>query len=115
MLHIFVFRILLYPWGQHLGLKKVVKKKGSSLPHNEILEKAFKSRKSKFTHKELEALTKRTDMDLRQVERWLRKRSLRDKPSTLIKFSESGYVGLLDLWLSLIFDLIKVSDDLVVS
>lgn len=82
--------MILYPWGQFLGLKKV-NKKTLSLPSNEVLEKAYKNKKSKFTHKEMESLVKRTDMDLRQVERWLRKRSGLDKPSTLTKFSESGY------------------------
>ncbi len=84
--------IILYPWGQYLGLKKVVKKISAPQDYDEILEKAYKNRSSKFTHKDMEALSKRTDMDVRQVERWLRKRGLRDKPSTLTKFSESGYV-----------------------
>lgn len=40
----------------------------------------------------MEALAKRTDLEIRQVERWMRRRMAKDKPSTLQKFSESGYV-----------------------
>jgi hypothetical protein len=80
---------VLYPWGQHLGLKKTTKL-ASSLQPNETLEKAYKTKQTKLSHKDLEALAKKVDLDVRQVERWMRKRTAKDKPSTLAKFSESG-------------------------
>jgi len=84
------FSFVLFPWGQYLGLKKTTKLI-SSLQPNDILEKAYKNKEAKLSHKDIEALSKRTDMDVRQVERWMRKRAAKDKPSTLAKFSESGY------------------------
>jgi hypothetical protein len=59
-------------------------------PNNNELEKAYKNKKTKFTHKDMEALAKKTDLEVRQVERWLRRRTASDKPSTLAKFSECG-------------------------
>jgi hypothetical protein len=41
---------------------------------------------------ELEKLAVQTGLEVRQVERWLRKRAIVQKPSTLKKFSETTYV-----------------------
>jgi hypothetical protein len=59
--------------------------------HNDILEKAFKHN-VKMKHKDIAGLAKQLDWSERQVERWLRLRKAQDKPSTLVKFTENGYV-----------------------
>ncbi|OXA47434.1 ceramide synthase 6 [Folsomia candida] len=86
----FLERTLFYPLGHLLGIKE--QKKLRILPANPTLEKAFtgKGKKAKlFTHKELEELGKKTDLQVRQVERWMRRRAAQGKPTTLAKFSES--------------------------
>ncbi len=72
--------------GQRLGLKYKIRAKTEPCP---VLERAYQ-KKSKISHKELEALAKKAEMGVRQVERWMRRRLNLDKPTTLAKFSESG-------------------------
>ncbi|TRY70008.1 hypothetical protein TCAL_13985 [Tigriopus californicus] len=81
-----VFRYL----GVCLGLKdqrRVVP------PENPILEAAFKNTK-RLDHSRIRALSKESDMTERQVERWIRQRSLVGKSSKLDKFCESGWKAL---------------------
>lgn len=56
---------------------------------NEVLESVYKKSKS-MSQKELELLAKKTDMDIRSMKRWMRKRLAGNKPTVLAKFSESG-------------------------
>ncbi|EZA57715.1 ceramide synthase 6 isoform X2 [Ooceraea biroi] len=77
-------RYLFSPFGKWLGIKSTRSKKAVS---NEILEKAYLSKKTKY--KQILGLAKQLDWSERQVERWLRMRRSQDKPSTLIKFCES--------------------------
>jgi len=80
---------VIYPLGELAGLKNI-KRSPSFVPPNEVLENAYRSNSPKLHYKELEALAKKCDLKIRQVERWMRKRNALDKPSTLAKFSESG-------------------------
>lgn len=91
------------PFGRSLGIKNTRTK---IAPPNEILEKAYTSRKIK--HKQILALAKQLDWSERQIERWLRLRRSQDKPSTLTKFCENSwrcsyytysfFYGLIILW-----------------
>ncbi|KYM77909.1 LAG1 longevity assurance like protein 5 [Atta colombica] len=91
------------PFGKSLSIKNTRSKKAVS---NEILEKAYLSKKTKY--KQILALAKQLDWSERQVERWLRLRRSQDKPSTLTKFCESCwrcfyytysfFYGLVVLW-----------------
>ena len=63
-----------------------------SVTPNPILEAVYKA-KVALSYKDIELLAKKTDLEPRQVERWLRKRMISDRPTTLAKFSESGYVS----------------------
>ncbi|CAL8148045.1 unnamed protein product [Orchesella dallaii] len=102
-----VEKTILIPWGQCLGLKKS-HKTFASLPHNEELENAYRKSRSKLSYKEMEVLAKKTDMEVRQIERWIRRRLAKDKHTTLTKFSECGWrwicytasfgVGLYVMW-----------------
>lgn len=91
------------PIGKSLGIKNTRTKR--AVP-NDILEKAYTSRKIK--QKQILALAKQLDWSERQVERWLRLRRSQDKPSTLTKFCENSWrclyytysflYGLIILW-----------------
>ncbi|XP_071573348.1 ceramide synthase 6 [Temnothorax nylanderi] len=91
------------PFGRSLNIKNTRSKR--AVP-NEILEKAYLSKKTK--RKQILALAKQLDWSERQVERWLRLRRSQDKPSTLTKFCESCwrcfyytysfFYGLVVLW-----------------
>ncbi|KAG1671834.1 Ceramide synthase 5 [Nymphon striatum] len=73
--------------GRYYGLKDGKKK---IAVFNAVLEKAFKAN-GRVTYKQIQGLSKQLDWTERQVERWLRHRMLQDKPSTLNKFTESGW------------------------
>ncbi|XP_024869551.1 ceramide synthase 6 isoform X2 [Temnothorax curvispinosus] len=91
------------PFGRSLSIKNTRSKRAAP---NEILEKAYLSKKTK--RKQILALAKQLDWSERQVERWLRLRRSQDKPSTLTKFCESCwrcfyytysfFYGLVVLW-----------------
>lgn len=74
------------PFGKSLGIKNTRTRRA---PQNDILEKAYSSRKIKL--KQILALAKQLDWSERQVERWLRLRSSQDRPSTLTKFCENSW------------------------
>jgi len=75
------------PFGRWLGIPE--RKRFNFIP-NPILEKAFqKSKKHKLSGKEFEKLASRTNMEVRQVERWFRKRTVLQAPTKLKKFSEA--------------------------
>lgn len=71
-----------------MGLKD---RKRTMPPANEILEEAYKS---KIGASEIADLAKKTDLERRQVERWVRQRSLFNKASKLDKFCESAWKAL---------------------
>ncbi len=81
-----VFRAL----GRAAGLKE---RRRSPPPPNSVLEAAFSSRQ-RLDGAALVGLAKRADMTERQVERWLRQRSLLGKASKLDKFAESAWKAL---------------------
>ncbi|XP_021951638.1 ceramide synthase 2 [Folsomia candida] len=102
-----VERLIFNPLGQSFGLKA---HSALSAPEdNPILETAYKTKgRGQLSHQDIEALAKRTDLKVRQIERWFRKRSRLDRASNFTKFSESGWrctcyvfsvlVGLCTLW-----------------
>jgi hypothetical protein len=62
-------------------------------PTNDVLETAFQLSTKKGTRisgDEVQNLAQKLGMSTRQVERWLRKRKLQERPTTLEKFSETG-------------------------
>nr|CAD7258722.1 unnamed protein product [Timema shepardi] len=73
------------PIGLSLGIKNTKSKR--AIP-NDILESAYRA-KGKIKHKQIVGLAKQLDWSERQVERWLRLRRSQDRPSTLVKFSET--------------------------
>lgn len=87
------FRYIFFPLGIRNGLRPVRPWKGQA-PDNPVLEKAFLvTRKGKINYKQIQGLAKQLDWSERQVERWIRMRRMMDRPSTLVKFMESGWRG----------------------
>ncbi|GFQ76734.1 ceramide synthase 6 [Trichonephila clavata] len=82
----FLEQFVFSPVGCYLGLKPRVCRE----PDNKILEKAF-SENGKIGYKQVAGLAKQLDWSERKVERWLRRRISRSKPSTLNKFTESAW------------------------
>ncbi|XP_054718165.1 ceramide synthase 5-like [Uloborus diversus] len=74
------------PLGCYLGLRP----KKAKIPDNTVLEKAF-SENGKIGYKQVKGLAKQLDWSERRVERWIRRRISRSKPSTLSKFTESAW------------------------
>ena len=61
-------------------------------PDNPTLEKVYQTtRKGKLHYKQIQGLAKQLDWSERRIERWIRMRRMMDRPSTLVKFSESGW------------------------
>jgi len=84
---------LLFPLGHLNGLRSARPYK-NQVPENAILEKAFLlSPKGKINYKQYQGLAKQLDWSERQVERWIRMRRMMNRPSTLVKFVESGWRG----------------------
>lgn len=84
-------RYLFFPLGIANGLRPVRPWKGQA-PDNPILEKAFlQARRGKVNYKQIQGLAKQLDWTERRVERWIRMRRMMDRPSTLVKFMESGW------------------------
>lgn len=84
-------RFIFMPLGISYGLKPVKPWKGQA-PDNPTLEKAYQTtRKGKLHYKQIQGLAKQLDWSERRIERWIRMRRMMDRPSTLVKFSESGW------------------------
>ena len=84
-------RSISIPFGKWLGL---LERKKLNFTPNPVLEAAFKKSKRnkyKLSGKEFEKLALETGLEIRQVERWFRKRAILQKPTTLKKFSETVY------------------------
>ncbi|CAB0016789.1 unnamed protein product, partial [Nesidiocoris tenuis] len=77
------------PFGVSLGIKSSKPKRAPQ--YDELLEKAYQEN-SKMSHKEVMQIAKQTNLNERQIERWLRLRRSQGKPSTLVKFCENGLV-----------------------
>ncbi|XP_074597407.1 ceramide synthase schlank [Brevipalpus obovatus] len=80
-------RFLLRPIGRKLGIKD---NRVYSVPHNRILEEFFQNSK-KLSRDQLAGLAKRTDLSERAVEKWFIKRKNINKPTTLVRFSETAW------------------------
>ncbi|BES92325.1 longevity assurance factor [Nesidiocoris tenuis] len=76
------------PFGVSLGIKSSKPKRAPQ--YDELLEKAYQEN-SKMSHKEVMQIAKQTNLNERQIERWLRLRRSQGKPSTLVKFCENGW------------------------
>ena len=74
------------PMGIAMGLRQSSHKRA---PYNELLESVFSQRRG-LSGKQIEKFATQLGMSEREVERWLRKRKLQDRPTTLEKFSETG-------------------------
>ncbi|ODM90846.1 Ceramide synthase 6, partial [Orchesella cincta] len=108
-----VERMFLIPLGQKLcvGQKNSTKSRISPPNHNEELLNAFKSSGGKLSQNELASLAKRTDMDTRRIERWMRQtRAVFHKQAKLTKFCECGWRCLCYTF-SFTFGLFSVPDD----
>ena len=78
------------PLGIFLGLRASKRRKA---PTNDVLEQNYNTGAGKIPSAEsLISLSQQLGMTVRQVERWFRMRRMQNKPSTLDKFSETGYV-----------------------
>lgn len=80
-------RFIFTPIGVYFGLKPSRPKRA---PENHLLEKAFRVN-GRIGYKQIQGLAKQLDWTERKVERWLRQRTLQDKPTTLAKFTESSW------------------------
>lgn len=85
-------RYIFSPIGCYLGLKPKPEKKvhNDIVNENKVLEKAF-CENGKIGYKQVQGLAKQLDWSERRVERWIRRRLSRGKPSTLSKFTESAW------------------------
>ncbi|KAG8193505.1 hypothetical protein JTE90_003717 [Oedothorax gibbosus] len=96
-------QVLFAPVGVALGLKH----RRQHAPGNALLEKAFKENGT-LGEKQVAGLALQLEWSERRVERWLRRKLSRSKPSTLNKFTESAWrftfylgafsYGLYSLW-----------------
>jgi len=76
------------PWGLKKGLKPIKK----VLITNHVMEKAFvNSHRGSLKHNQIKGLAKQLDWSERQVERWLYHRRQQNRPSALVKLTESGW------------------------
>ncbi|CAL8137608.1 unnamed protein product [Orchesella dallaii] len=90
-----VERNFLKPLGISLGIKEK-NRPVANIPCRDpsavqSLDQAYFSSSKQVSNQKIFELSKQTGLSQREVERWLRKRRALDKPSTLIKFSESGW------------------------
>lgn len=75
------------PFGIAMKLRSAPHKKA---PQNDVLEEVFSERKN-LSDTQIKEKALELSMTERQVERWLRQRKLQDRPTTLEKFSETGW------------------------
>lgn len=80
-------RCIFLPWGLQRGLKQTKKK----VAKNVLLEEAYKQGGSDLPHSKITGLAKQLDWSVRQVEQWIRHRKQQNKPSALVKLTESGW------------------------
>jgi len=94
LLRFLVEKRIFLPLGKMLGIKASQHKKP---PTNEVLEAEFQRLKSsrgqngKYQGPSYAPLSASLGMSDRQIDFWLKKRKLQDKPSTMEKFSETGW------------------------
>jgi len=75
------------PVGIAMNLRSAPHRKA---PQNGVLEEVFSERKT-LSEEQIHEKAIELNMTERQVERWLRQRKLQDRPTTLEKFSETGW------------------------
>jgi len=79
------------PFGIFLGLRATKRQPAAT---NDVLEECYETGKGKIPRADsLTSLSQQLGMTVRQVERWFRIRRMQNKPSTLDKFSETGWRG----------------------
>ncbi|XP_052791406.1 ceramide synthase 5-like isoform X2 [Mya arenaria] len=80
-------KVVVAPFGVYCGIKTDRPRRA---PQNDVLEREYKhKRQPDFS--QLQIYAKRTDMEVRQVERWFRLRRNQDRPSPMKKFTETGW------------------------
>ena len=82
-------RYLFRPFGVYLGLRAKPHRPPST---NTVLEDFYRkstSSKQKISDADVGQLADKLGMKTRQIERWIRRRRVMDRPSTLDKFAES--------------------------
>ncbi|KAL5007542.1 hypothetical protein ScPMuIL_016348 [Solemya velum] len=84
-----VERYIFRPMGIYYGLKDSKARVATS---NTVLEKAYKKAGKKDPSKDVVmGLIKQVDMTEKQIGNWFRMRRNQDRPTTLVKFTESGW------------------------
>eukprot|EP00039_Didymoeca_costata_P032953 m.40076 g.40076 ORF g.40076 m.40076 type:complete len:405 (+) comp9622_c0_seq1:162-1376(+) len=87
LLRLFTERVIGRPLGTRLGLSQ---RRHPKPKPNAIIEKAFKEGMRRCPKgKQLEELAAKAKLDVREVERWYRRKRLVNAPTPLVKFSES--------------------------
>ena len=82
-------RYLFRPFGVYLGLKAKPRRPPST---NTVLEESYKrslETKRKISDADVSRLAGELGMSSRQIERWLRRRRMMNRPTTLNKFAET--------------------------
>ncbi|XP_046568275.1 ceramide synthase 2-like [Haliotis rubra] len=80
-------RLVIVPFAKFLGIKD----RKRYVQPNPALEKAYHSNKGKASEGELQILSKKTELSIREVERWFFKRRLMDSQSSMKKFRECSW------------------------
>jgi len=83
----FYEKLFVAPLGALCGLKYTEPRKA---PQNELLEKEYKKKKNP-NYNQIEIFAKKTELEVRHVERWYRLRRNQDRPSLLKRFTETGW------------------------
>ena len=86
-------RYLFQPFGIYLGLKAKPHRPPST---NTVLEESYKrslETKQKITDADVSRLAGELGMTTRQIERWLRRRRVVDRPTILDKFAETRWTA----------------------
>nr|CAB3230110.1 LAG1-like1 [Phallusia mammillata] len=86
IIRIFIERLFARPLGRKLNISDVPNRPPSS---NVVLEKVFKTITKNPQGERLQGLCKQLDWSERQVQRWFRRKRDIDRPSKLVKFSET--------------------------
>jgi len=84
-------RYISRPLGLYLGLRDSKRLKASTNPALEELSTRWSSLTSKQRETEVVRHSRELHMTERQIDRWLRRRKLQNKPNTLDKFAETGW------------------------
>nr|XP_054767516.1 ceramide synthase 5-like [Lytechinus pictus] len=86
-----LYRFIGTPLGRIAGIKS---KNHYEATPNTILEKVYKTVSKTPDRKRLDGLAKQLDWSVRTVERWFRRRRNQDRPTMLVKFTETSWRSL---------------------